>query len=258
MKLLPREEELKKVFRYVWSPCDPMFYRPELLIHSNRVEWIATRIAKTLNGFENKVNVDLVKELARFHDDTEIITWDYLAMDKEKFSKEKQSDYENDSQRAINILCENYKNISNNFDYRNILQILEEKEWLEFFIVDFADKLDAHLEICHELFAWNKAFTIILEKWNLDVDPFDYTKNKLKKILPKIISNFEWNFDLKNTFLDLEWDFDANYCLDKVRTHTLETLKKPTLYHLYDLWVDLHFEEKNKKFLDYLLNRLEW
>lgn len=258
INLLPRKEELKKVFRYVWSPCDPMFYRPNLYIHSNRVEWIANEIAILLNNFENKVNVELVKELARFHDDTEIITGDFLSMDKENFSKIQQNDYENDSQRAINILYDNYKNISEKFDYKDILQILEKKEWLEFNIVDFADKLDAHLEISHELFAWNKAFAIKLTKWNLDLQAFKYTKNKLFQIKDKILSSFDTEIDLKNTFLDLSWDFDTNFCLNKERKHSLETLKIPTLYHLYDLWINLHFKEENKKFLNFLFNKLEW
>ena len=202
IKLLPRDEELKKIFRYMWSPCDPMFYRTELLIHSNRVEWIATKIAELLNNFENKVSVDLVKELARFHDDTEIITGDFIAIYKDSYSKEDKNAYENNELKAINILYENYGNISKNFDYKNLLHLyIEEKEWLEFLIVEFADKLDAHLECCHELLAWNKGFALSLEPWWIPSDDFDYTKNKLKKLFPKILSNYKVDLNLKNTYI---------------------------------------------------------
>jgi hypothetical protein len=55
-----------------------MFYRPNLHIHSNRVEWISREIMKYLDRYRDKAKVvidtDLVVELARFHDDTEIIT----------------------------------------------------------------------------------------------------------------------------------------------------------------------------------------
>lgn len=260
--LLPRDQELKKVFRYIWSPCDPMFYRPNLYIHSYRVEWIALEISKFLMNYKDyfKINFDinLVKELARFHDDTEILTWDFLAMDKESFSDSQKNIYENSSQMAINILYYNYQNISEKFDYKEVLQILEKKEWLEFQIVDFADKLDAHLEISHELFAWNKAFAIKLLKWNIDLQPFEYTKNKLFKILDKISNNLTQKIDFKNTFLDLSWDFNTDFCLNNSRNHNIESLKIPTKYNLYDLWINLHFKKENKEFFDFLLNRLEW
>ena len=179
MKLLPRKEELKKVFRYKWSPCNPMYYRPNLLIHSRRVSWMAWEIATFLMEMTWKViDVELIKEMAKFHDDAEIITWDYLAMDKESFTIEKQSEYENDSIRAIEILYDNYSNISNKCDYKELLLSIETKKWIEFQIVDFADKLDAHMEISHELFAGNEMFSIILSDWWLNVAPFDYTKNK--------------------------------------------------------------------------------
>jgi len=52
-----------------------MFYRPNLLIHSRRVEWLAVEIVKFLNLHTNKsVDIDLIREMAKFHDDVEIIT----------------------------------------------------------------------------------------------------------------------------------------------------------------------------------------
>ena len=206
IELLSRDEELKKIYRYVWSPCEPMFYRPNLYIHSNRVEWLAFEIAKTLISISpkirEKIDLDFIRELAKFHDDAELITWDFISLDKESFSDEKRKEYEENCQNAISILYENYWNIYSKFNYKELLEIHETKEWLAFKIVDFADKLDAHLEVCHELFAWNRGFFIKLEKWGLNVDVFDYTKNKLKKILPQILAELSLEnekLDFKNT-----------------------------------------------------------
>lgn len=259
MNLLSREEELKKVFRYKWSPCNPMYYRPNLLIHSRRVEWIATEISNFLaKNTDKKIDLDLVREMARFHDDAEIITWDYLAMDKEAFSIERLSEYENDCENAISILYDNYKHLSKNFDYKDILLKIENKDWIEFLIVDFADKLDSHLEISHELFAWNDMFSIILSKWWLDVWPFDYTKNKVKKIHVNILDYFWNDLDLTDTFLDLTSYFTDLECLNNSRKHSYSMLWENTWYHLYDKWLELHFKYWTEEDINYLVNQLEF
>jgi hypothetical protein len=49
-------------------------------------------------------------------------------MDKESFTIEKQSEYENDSIRAIEILYDNYSNISNKYDYKELLLSIETKK----------------------------------------------------------------------------------------------------------------------------------
>lgn len=259
MNLLSRDEELSKVFRYKWSPCTPMFYRPNLLIHSKRVEWLAMEIANFLAEKTGKyIDIDLVREMARFHDDAEIITGDYLAMDKEKFSEEKLKQYENDCENAIEILYENYNNLSEKYDYKELLLKIENKQWIEFQIVDLADKLDSHLEISHELFAWNEMFTIILDRWWLDVWPFDYTKNKVKKIQRNILDYFWNSIDVNNSFLDLSSDFNDKKCMDNSRIHNLNALWENTWYHLYDKWIELHFNYWWEDELNYLVNQLEF
>lgn len=259
MNLLSRDEELSKVFRYKWSPCTPMFYRPNLLIHSKRVEWLAMEIANFLVEKTGKyIDIDLVREMARFHDDAEIITGDYLAMDKEKFWEEKLKEYEKDCENAIEILYEKYKDLSEKFDYKELLLKIENKEWIEFQIVDFADKLDSHLEISHELFAWNEMFTIILERWWLDVWPFDYTKNKVKKIVDNILDYFWYNIDLTDSFMDMNSHYNDKKCIENSRIHNINALWDNTGYNLYDKWIEIHFKYWNEDDLNYLVNQLEF
>ncbi|MDD2870525.1 MAG: HD domain-containing protein [Candidatus Gracilibacteria bacterium] len=259
MNLLSRDEELSKVFRYKGSPCTPMYYRPNLKIHSKRVEWIAFEVADFLmKNSEINIDIDLVREMARFHDDAEIITGDFLAMDKEKFSESKLKEYEKDCENAIDILYENYKNISEKNDYKEILLKVENKDGIEFQIVDFADKLDSHLEITHELFAGNEMFAIILSKWGLEVGPFDYTKNKVRKIVENILDYFGNNIDVSDTFLDMNSDFNDMNCLDNSRTHNLNSLSENTGYNLYDKWIKLHFNYGGEDDINYLTNQLEF
>jgi len=257
-KLLSREEELKNIFRYKWSPCDPMYYRSNLFIHTKRVTWIASEIAKFLNNVTaKKIDVWFVQEMANFHDDDEIIMWDYLAMDKEVFSPEQKKQYEFDSNNAIEILYIHYWNIWNNYDYKDILLKLRNKTWIEYLIVEFADKLDAHLEVSHELFAWNKMFSVVLSDWWLNVGPFDYTRNKLKKRLDNFSEYFSPHIDLSGSFLDLNSTFDENKCLKNSKLHKISNLWN-TWYNLYDKWIDIHLKYGTQEDVNYLVNQLEF
>lgn len=108
-------------------------------------------------------------------------------------------------------------------------------------------------------FLENRWFFIKLEKWSLDLFPFDYTKNKLKKILTEILIGLgleNEKLDFKNTFLDLSWAFNSQFCLNNSRIPTEKSLKTETWYNLYDLRIKLHFRPENKKYLNYLTNRV--
>lgn len=255
-KLLSRQKELENIFRYEWSKPIWMHHRPNLFIHSKRVEWLSLEISNFLiKKTSKKLDIDLIREMARFHDDIEIIIWDYLAMDKEKFSEEEKLSYKNKSLDAINILYDNFWNISEKFNYKEILLNVENKEWIESFIVDFADKLDAHLEISHELFAWNKNFIAKLSHWWLDIWPFDYTINKILKIRENIL-NYFWNdFDLNWSFLDLSSNFDDIKIFENSKNHNLQNLQLDSWYHLYDNWIKLHFKYWNIEDINYLINK---
>ena len=74
-ELQSRDEELKKVIRYgtkgEWAP---MFYRPNLLIHTTRVAWITREISNYLETINPEIfSKEKAIEFAKFHDDSEIL-----------------------------------------------------------------------------------------------------------------------------------------------------------------------------------------
>jgi len=259
MNLLSRDEELSKIFRYNVEIHKPMFYRPNLLIHTKRVKRIALELANyLLKNSWKKIDIDLVWELAKFHDDTEIITWDYVSMTKISFSDEEQKKYENDCVNAIDILYGKYKNLSEKYDYKELLLTIKNKNWIEFLIVDLADKLDNHFEVTHELFAWNIIFSVILYDWGLNVSNFDYTKNRLYERVEHLLEYFWKKLDLTNTFLDLSSTFTEKDCLNNSSKHNLSTIWKNSGYDLYDKWLNLHFKYWSEDDINYLVNQLEF
>lgn len=117
----------------------------------------------------------------------------------------------------------------------------QEKESIEYLIIAFADKLDAHMEICHEIFAGNKIFTEPLEKWNIDISSYEHTRNKIMKLQRKLSSIFgidlEDSIPLFTTSQILDF---KNACKHGI-PFTKNNISLKTDYILYDTWKSLHF-----------------
>lgn len=264
MILESRENELKKIFRYQWSPCNPMYYRPNLWIHTKRVEWISKEIALWLWLSDSQIH--RIQKLARYHDDAEIIAGDVLSMNKENFSPEEKKAYEKSCDDAINILIKNYS-WELWPEYEIYLNELEQSqtdnqynwETLEKAIVMYADKLDAHMEVSHEIYAWNKMFTIPLSDFWLDVNPYDYTRNKINALKTDIISRFPKPIQVKSIdLLQLDTILDVYSTAEKWMKHTVDSLKKETWNILYDAWIQLHFSYGNTEAQEYLYIQREF
>ncbi len=157
IKLESREKELSKIWRFNGSG-GIVFYRTNLLIHSHKVTRITKEICNILEKLWLEFNRDLAIELAKFHDDAEIITWDIVATKKERWTEEEKEAYNEKCKNALDILYSNYKNESKKFDYKKLLEIEEERNSKEFFIIKLADRLDAHCECMHEMYWWNEEF----------------------------------------------------------------------------------------------------
>lgn len=263
MKLQKRENELRKVFRYKGSPCNPMFYRPNLWIHAQRVEWISREIALWL--WLHDVQIERIEKLARYHDDAEIIAGDILSMDKENFSPEEKKSYQESCDNALNILIENYSSELWS-EYALYLEELEKSqvdnqyngETLEKAIVMYADKLDAHMEVSHEIYAWNKMFTIILSDFWLTVNPYDYTRNKILKLKNDIISRVKNPSKIEKVdLLELDTVMDVYFQAEKWEKHSKESVKIWTWNNLYDTWRKLHFTYWDTEAIEYLYNTRE-
>lgn len=254
-----RQEELEKVIRYGTNgEWEPMFYRPNLRIHTTRVYWMVREITKYLTSINPSIfSQELTNELAIFHDDTEIITGDFLSVAKENFSTEQKLQYEQDSLDAIETLSKQYWCLTKH-DYKKLLLLDKEKEGIEYLIVAYADKLDAHMEVCHEIFAGNPLFLTQLKQWNLKTRPYNYTKNKILKLEQQLSDTFEISLIDSHPLFMLSEVLDFEDTCAKWVPHTQETVTKKTWYTLYDTWKELHFLYWNSREKEYLYHQIEF
>jgi 5'-deoxynucleotidase YfbR-like HD superfamily hydrolase len=109
-QLCDRNTELKSILRYgTRDEWYPVFYRPDLLIHTTRVFWITREICKYLK--ENSTanfQEDIALDMARVHDDSELLAGDIISVRKAEFSEKEKQQYEQKCLAAIEQLSENY------------------------------------------------------------------------------------------------------------------------------------------------------
>lgn len=249
MKLKPRDQELKSIIRYKQnSVCKPMYYTPNLWIHVQRVTWLAQWISKQL-WVSERIR-DRVTRVAMFHDDSEIVAWDIATPVKQNWSPEEKSEYEAICSNAIPILVENYWDELWD-DYEEILKEMEssQSEWifdetsLIHAIIEYADKLDALMEVTHELYSWNDSFLKNLwETYGFNVNWFEYVLNRVKrrrskieKLLEKDISDI-WYFNIIQ-----QDNLDLKAIVSTWEKFTRFNIKKTTGNEIYDIWKNLHF-----------------
>lgn len=258
-KLWSRNEELKKIIRYgtAWE-WEPMFYRPDLLIHTKRVFWMTQELTKYLQTINPDIfSKEITDELATFHDDTEIITGDVLSAEKEAFTIQQKKDYEEQSIEAINSLHEAYHHLTG-LNYKELLLLDHKKDSIEYLIVCYADKLDAHMEICQEIFAGNTLCISPLSRWNLEILPYDYTRNKIMKLEKKLSEAFWFLLKDSHPLFKLSEVLDFRLAHKKGSPHTSESIKNKTWYTLTDYWRQLHFMYWNSREKEYLWNQKEF
>lgn len=237
-----RQSELEKVFRYGQSgEWSPMYYRPNLRIHTTRVYWITREITKYLDSINKNIySSEIAKELALYHDDSELIMWDILSMKKEKFTNSQQDNFEKESISAIKKLSEKYSTLSQH-NYEKLLLMDQEKQSIEYFIVAYADKLDANMEVCHEIFAGNHTFTCDLKSFWIDSTPYNYTREKIQKLLKKLSDIFKENLESKIPLFTTRELLDVkNVCFHGAPFNE-KNIRYKTWYTLYDSWKELHF-----------------
>jgi len=182
-KLRERDIELKSIIRYKQNPvCKPMFYTPNLWIHVERVTWITQQLCKSLK-LDTSLSQTIIRK-AMFHDDSEIIAWDFATPEKRSWSEERKREYEQECLQAIPILTARYGQELWD-DYEHILREEENKEQsdsLEHAIIEYADKLDALMETFHELYSGNSAFLNSMYPvfWR-DMTCWEYIKSRVVK-----------------------------------------------------------------------------
>ena len=254
-----RQQELEKVFRYGSKEhFFPVYYRPNLRIHTTRVLWITREITQYLDTINNSIySSSMAQELAMFHDDTELITGDIVSVDKDKFSTSDKESFENKMEEAIEVLTKKYDALSQH-GYKKLLHIDKEKQGIEYTIVAYADKLDAHLEICHELFAGNPLFMGTLTRFGLDdIDSYVYTRNKIIKLLQELSHIFWEDLEWKHPLFQTSQMLDVKKAVLHGQPFTKDNIRHKTGYTMYDTWKELHFLYWTYREKEYLYTQKE-
>jgi hypothetical protein len=106
----------------------------------------------------------------------------------------------------------------------------------------YADKLDAHMEVTHEILAGNDIFLEPLHRWNVDMHSFDHTKMKTKRLLKKLEEVFDIPLINTNKLFHIDQDVDIDTLNKQGSPFTSDCLREKTGYILYDTWKDLHLQ----------------
>ena len=178
-----REEALEKITRF--SLYDVMFYRTDLLMHSQRVYWLVKDILpKAKEVYGEELDEDKVLALAVVHDDAEIITGDIQLADKLEMLEKEVAEVDANEAKAIEELAECWPKTFQNYDYRSLLYHVRDKDCLEAQLVSLADKLDAYCEALHEIYAGNGLFKDPVEVYTKLLGEFSTKFPLLARLLP--------------------------------------------------------------------------
>jgi len=149
-KLLSREQELRNEYRYGFFSC-PIYYKANLWIHTARISWITREIATFLHSLRpGMFDIEKTVALSIVHDDTEIIVWDIVSPVKMAFTPEQKKEYEDKCAGAIDTLYETYWKDFIDYDYKELLLMEEAWDSIEYSIMKYADKLEAHFSLTFE------------------------------------------------------------------------------------------------------------
>ena len=202
-------------------------------------------------------SVEVATELARFHDDSEILAGDILSVRKAQFTPQEKADYEKKSLEAINTLSEKYSD-ETSFDYKKLLLQEHNKNGIEYHIVMYADKLDAHMEVCHEIFAGSSLFLQPLTQWGVDMNTYEHTKIKSLKLLQKLEEMFQIPLIGKSPLFHINQEIDIEGIHSLWIPYTKESITEEKGYDIYDSWKKLHFRYWNTREKEYLYIQKEF
>jgi len=259
LQLKSREEELKSIIRYKQNPvCKPMFYTPNVWIHIERVTWFAQYLWEKL-----ELNISLRTKIIRtamFHDDSEIIAWDYATPEKKSWSEKRKKEYEEECRNAIPILVKHYWDAIWK-DYENILIAEESKELVTktkeetiiHIIIEYVDKLDALMETLHELYAWNPSFLNNMNKvFSRDMTCWEYILQRVERRHVKLQEL--WYIKNNDTIFNISQlqNIDIQSIVQQWKNHTQDSVQQKSWIEIYDIWKQLHFDNGTSEHTAYL------
>jgi 5'-deoxynucleotidase YfbR-like HD superfamily hydrolase len=221
-----REDELKKIKRFLKYPT--MFYRTDLVIHTERVLAIAEELLplaiKTLDNFDP----ELVRVLALVHDDAEIVTGDVQLYDKLRMTSEQLAQLDKEEEKALELLAKRFPEKINGYVYKEVLKLPIKKEKVEAQFISLCDKLDAYGESFHEIYAGNRYFINPCETY---VDLL--MEGKFASKFPLLSPLFKEKHILLTPAFP-NYDYEKILAFGKL--HTEESIEIDTGNPIYEFW----------------------
>lgn len=230
--LFPQERAQKLGAIYRYSLFDVMLYRSNLLMHSQRVQWIVDE----LTPFCKELGADIEKTrvLALVHDDAEMIIGDIQAGHKAKMSKEELAVIEEREAQAARTLAAQYPKEVHGYNYEQLLLHAAHKDCIEAEIVSYADRFDAYSETLHEVLAGNLSLVWALmfyERWVASY----LGKQPALKPLTAHFSPFILAGDNRHQPMQVR----AAHFAHLGKPHTRASLDTPTEFPFYNAWREM-------------------
>ena len=226
-----REDALSRVKRYIHDITPIMFYRTNVLTHSQRVLWhLEEAIPDILVTYGDDFNIDFARTLALVHDDVEILTGDVQLYEKEHMGDDELDALVREENDAISRIVRMYNKIANGFDYRELLTIAKNKSNLEAQLVSFFDKFDGGGEAWHEVWAGNHYFLLPAGGNHGRKGGYVRRLNEFPSKYPLMINFFE----LFPEYLPEPFDFKS--VAQQGKPHIESSLQEDNGYPLYERW----------------------
>ncbi len=236
-----RKDALQSIKRF--AMYNPMHYRTDLLMHSQRVSWIVTSLLPLVNKVFSDFDGEKARTLALVHDDAEIITGDIQLYYKLRMTPEELQQYEQNEHKAIEVLSKRYPKTINGYNYQSLLLHALHKDCIEAQLVSFADKIDAFGESLHEIHAGNNQFK----------QPIAVYTNILTRFMVKF-PKLNPLFILDHPLLKKPLQINVSDVFKQGEPHTLQTIKENTGIPHYEFWKEITI---NNNASDWLVDKKE-
>lgn len=245
-----REEKLKSIWRY--SMFEVMFYRSNLLMHAQRVLWLTEEMLPLASQLIS-IDADKARTLALVHDDAEMITGDVQAGHKARMSEAELAHLDDEESRAIQELAAKYPQTIGGYSYCELLTMALKKNTIESQFVSYADKLDAHNETMHELFAGNITFLRALTLYERLLTLFPQKFPDLKPFLESKDSPLTYITDRLSPDRALVSRYTAFN-----KPHTQESIRIETDFPFYNEWRRIVIERGGDEGIEWLTKQREF
>lgn len=228
-----RTEDLRRMTRYERYPR--MFYRTNLWIHGRRIAASLRASHELIRSVAPDFDMRRGIALALVHDDAELVMGDFQSSNRALMDSEALAALDTKEERAIEVIASRYPHTVGGYAYEALLTDVLHVTTLEAQFVKNLDKIEGFMEAVHEMYAGNATF---LERppteYGVPPNPSEYYPMYFAKMYEKVplLQPFAGQEPFFGTTYTQDWD----RVVQEGSLHTLESLRAPTGFALYDEW----------------------